>query len=342
MNFFTKEKYLKIITLCLLVLSSVIIFITLNSDESSEVIEPEDQDVIAKGRSYNFLLVGKDEAADLCDVIIIVSYDTQTQKIEALQIPRDTYASYTSASYRKLNGAVHSLGGVCQFADFIERSLGIAIDFYAAIDIDTIADTVDKLGGVEINVAQDMYYNDPYQELLIDLKAGKHILNGDQAVQFLRYRAGYLRGDLGRLDAQKIFLASLVKKILTDSDVSDLAAIALGLLNKLETNISVSDCLYFISQIGNIKSENIAFMTIPGEDIQSQSGAWYYIINRKEAYNTVKKYFSPSLKEGDFDKDRVFTSIYSQGFNRIYEAKNTYKTERYTADAICRDGINID
>ena len=310
----------------------------------NEPLQPEKENIDAavKKDSYNFLLVGKDNAADLCDVIIIVSYDTQTRKIEALQIPRDTYASYTSASYRKLNGAIHSLGGVSQLANFLSKSLGISIDYYAAADIDTIANTVDKLGGVEINIAEDMYYRDPYQDLMIDLKAGNHLLNGDQSVQFLRYRAGYLRGDIGRLDAQKIFLASLVKKVLTDSSVSDLAVVALGLIDKLETNISASDCLYFVSQIGNIKTENIAFMTMPGEDIQSQSGAWYYIINREEAYNTVKRYFSPSLERQNFDKDRVFTSVYRQGFNKIYEAKNTYKTERYTADIICRDGINID
>ena len=48
------------------------------------------------------------------------------------------------------------------------------------------------------------------------------------------------------------------------------------------------------------------------------------------------------INENDFDKDRLFTSIYRDGFNRIYEAKNTYKTKRYTANEICRDGINID
>ena len=345
LNFFAKRKYIKITALGIFALSIILALLLSAPKKSSELTDDplhSEQSVAAKNRSYNFLLVGKDDAANLCDVIIIVSYDTKTHKIEALQIPRDTYASYTSASYRKLNGAMHALGGARQLADFLEESLGIPIDYYATVDIDTISDTVDRLGGVEINIAEDMYYNDPYQDLAIDLKAGKHLLSGDQAVQFLRYRAGYLRGDIGRLDAQKIFLASLVKKILTDSSAYDLAGIALGLIDKLETNLNASDCLYFISQIGNIKAENIAFMTMPGEDIQSQSGAWYYIINREEAYNTVKKYFSPSLSECDFDKNKVFTSIYRQGFNKIYEAKGTYMTERYTADVICRDGINID
>lgn len=326
-------------------LSFFTLFFSINYQKNASATAdnfPKDTDVSIKGRTYNFLLLGEDEVANLCDVIIIVSYDTNSHKIEALQIPRDTYASYTSASYRKLNGALHSLGSMEALAEFIENSLGIPIDYYAKVNVEAIADTVDKLGGVELYIPVDMYYFDPYQDLKIDLKQGTHLLNGDSAVQFLRYRAGYVRGDIGRLDAQKIFLAALIDKILNSLSISDIIPIALGLIEKLDTNISARDCLYFISQINNIKSENIALMTIPGEDIQSQSGAWYYIINREEAYNIIKKYFSPLLNEADFDKERVFTSVYRYGFNRIYDAKNTYKTERYTADEICRDGINID
>jgi LCP family protein required for cell wall assembly len=306
--------------------------------------EPLYNDAISSqnNQTYNFLLLGRDNAADLCDVIIIVSYDTQTHNIEAMQIPRDTYASYTSASYRKLNGAVHALGSAAKFSEFIESSLGIRIDYYVSVDLETIAETVDKLGGVEVAIAQDMVYNDPYQNLSINLSKGKHLLNGKQATQFIRYRAGYVRGDIGRLDAQKIFLASFVKKILKESDAYDLASIALSLLNKLDTNVSAADCLYFISQIGNIKMENIALMTMPGEDIQGDSGAWYYIINREEAFRVIQRYFSPSLTEEEFDRERAFTSIYRQGFNAIYEARGIYKTERYTAEDICRDGINIE
>ena len=324
--------------------ASILVFSLILGSTSTGIPSESQNDRITSlsDRSYNFLLLGKDKAADLCDVIIIVSYDTKTHKIEALQIPRDTYASYTGASYRKLNGAHHSLGCIDKLVEFIERTLCIPIDYYLVTDMDTISDTVNKLGGIEVSIESDMHYSDPYQDLSIDMKAGKHTLDGEEAVKFLRYRAGYLRGDLGRLDAQKIFLASLVNKILTESSIHDIASIALGLIDTLETNISISDCMYFISEIGKIKLENIALMTMPGEDIQSQSGAWYYIINREEAYNIIKKYFSPSISEADFDKDRLFTSMYRYGFNRIYDAKNTYKTERYTADEICRDGISID
>jgi len=96
---------------------------------------------------YNFLVMGKDQTSGLFDVIIVVSYDTEKQQINALQIPRDTYASYTSSVYRKINGAVYSLGGEEAFAEFLSSTLGIKIDHYVTTDLDTIAKTIDKLGG---------------------------------------------------------------------------------------------------------------------------------------------------------------------------------------------------
>ena len=337
------QKHSSVAIAVVLIFSLILLaFLKNNTVMRTNTPSDSEQTSVPQKSSYNFLVLGRDYAADLCDVIIIVSYDTQTHKIEALQIPRDTYASYTSAAYRKLNGAPHALGSTEKFAKFLEGSLNIPIDYCISVDLSTIEKAVDMLGGVEIEIGEDMVYNDPYQELSINLPEGKHLLGGREATQFLRYRSGYVRGDIARLDAQKIFLASFIKKILTESDAYDLVETALSLLGEIETDLSTSDCLYFIAQLPNIKIENIALMTIPGEAIQSESGAWYYIINREEAYDTVKKYFSPSLTEEEFDPERAFTSIYRQGFNVIYEARGIYKTERYTADIICRDGISIE
>lgn len=296
----------------------------------------------AEDEIYNFLVIGQDDAANLCDVIVIVSYNTTNQRIEALQIPRDTYASYTSSSYRKLNGAVHSLGGVENFIKFIEDNLGIPIDYYLMTDLEAVTEAVDKIGGVEVDIPEDMVYNDPYQNLYINLKAGRHTLNGKQATSFLRYRSGYVRGDIGRLDAQKIFIASLIKKVITDLSIYDMANLAMLFLDKVETNLKYNDCLNFILQIKDIKMYNIAFSTIPGEDVQTPSGAWYYIINREQAYNIIKNYFSSELNETEFDKNKYFTSNYRDSFNEIYNARDKYEIIRYKANEICQNGINID
>ena len=159
----------------------------------------------------NLLVLGKDDSSSLCDVIILVNVNTADKKLTALQIPRDTYINLGEDSYKKINGASKSLGGDIELCEKISESMGIDIDGYVSFDGDFVREIVDVLGGVELYVPIDMDYEDPYQNLSIHLKKGKQTLNGDQAISFVRYRKGYLRADIGRIDAQKIFLSALVK-----------------------------------------------------------------------------------------------------------------------------------
>ncbi len=290
----------------------------------------------------NFLVVGKDDASGLCDVIIVVSYDTNYQKAEVLQIPRDTYASYTTAAYRKINGALYSLGGIQQFVDFTANALGIKIDHYICVDTKSVAKAIDIMGGIEIDIPMDMKYKDPYQDLFIDLKAGTHLLNGKEAVCFLRYRSGYITGDLGRIDAQKIFMSALANKLLKESSLKQMMLLAMEIIDDVNTDLNVSDCIALISSVRDLGLEDIGFTTLPGEAICSESGTWYYIANRQMAYEAVKEYIKFDATESDFDPERLLTTVYRAGFNEIYEAENKYEIEHYTARQLCDGGIKIE
>lgn len=301
---------------------------------------PTSGQISAKER-YNLLLLGNDEASGLSDMVAIVSCDTINKKMSLLQIPRDTYAEYTSAAYRKINAASDVLGGGRELSEFLSQNLGIKIDYFLTLDLDVIAKAVDIVGGVEIDVPVDMEYEDPYQNLSINIKKGKQILNGEKAKQFIRYRTGYVRGDLGRLDAQKLFVSAFIKRLSEKNDVLTLANLSGVILPEIESDLSYKECLEIIKNIGIPDMSNIRFMTLPGGDIQGSSGAWYYVMNRKAAYNVIKENFSPDLKESDFDKERKFTSYVRAGFNRIYEAKDGFEIKIYSAEEI-NGGINIE
>lgn len=302
------------------------------------------QAVISKNNekiNYNFLLLGVDKSERLSDVIMLVSLNTENGRVSIAQIPRDTYAEYTSAAYRKLNGAISSLGDGRAVADFFENIFNITIDYYITLDLDGLAEAVDLLGGIEVVVPEDMVYNDPYQNLEIKLKAGKQLLDGNKAKQFIRYRAGYVRGDLARLDAQKIFLSAFFKKLVS-CNIPELIFAAQKLLSNSESNIQVSKCLDFVSCATKIKSGSMLLFTAPGSDIKTENGSWYYILNKKETHKMFCEYFGCEAELAEFDQKRMLTGNYSKNFNLIYDAEYGYECRIYTADSINSEGIEID
>lgn len=290
---------------------------------------------------YNFLLMGVDMSERLADVMMLVSLDTKNNTLAVAQIPRDTYAEYTTAAYRKINGCVSSLGNGRAAADFLEKTLCITIDHYITVDLDGVAKTVDMLGGVEVNIPENMSYEDIYQDLKIELKAGKILLDGESAKQFIRYRSGYVRGDIARLDAQKLFLAALGQKMMSRGTV-DLVRPVVTLISESESDLTVSDCMFFVSSVMSIDSSRIFFLTLPGSDVRTDNGTWYYIINKRQTYNAMKSYFFSDAEYANFDKDRAFTGTYSKEFNSIYDAESGYEAEIYTADKVNREGIEIE
>ena len=149
------------------------------------------------------------------DVIFVVSFNSDTKKINLLSIPRDTKVKMTDEMIESLEernrgdfipyrdgqqgvckiNEVHAYAGEGYRNEFsmmmIEDLLGIKLDYYVKFTTETFKEVVDAIGGVDFEVADDMYYNDPEQGLYINLKAGYQHLDGDKAEQLVRFRAGY-------------------------------------------------------------------------------------------------------------------------------------------------------
>ena len=78
------------------------------------------------------------------------------------------------------------------------------------VNLEAFRETVDLVGGVEFDVPQDMYYQDPTQNLHIDLKAGKQLLDGEKAMELVRFRKGYASQDIQRTKVQQEFLNDMI------------------------------------------------------------------------------------------------------------------------------------
>ncbi len=295
-------------------------------------------DVLADVKEYRVLVLGKDDAASLTDVMMLASFDLENETLSVMQIPRDTYLAYTTADYKKINGALASLGSEKALCNFLENVLGVSIDGYVSFDLDFVEDAVDMLGGVEVDVPFDMDYDDPYQDLSIHLKKGTQTLSGKEATHFVRYRASYLRGDLGRMDAQKLFAASFFKAFAEKGDKSNLPRAAVLAAKYLRTGMRVDTMVALAGALRRVSPDKVTVLTLPGEEVQSAySGAWYYVASGGSTEAVLRDYFGA---EGAFDPQKKFTDMRRVSFKEIYE--RNISPEIYTVSELLGGKLKIE
>ena len=290
----------------------------------------------AEDDSRNILVLGMDRQAGLCDVMMLVNVNFTSNKATVAQIPRDTYAEYTDGSYKKLNGAYNTLGGADKVAEFLGNAMGIEIDHYVCVGLDTLGAAVDAVGGVDVKLPCDMFYRDPAQGLYIDLDAGLQHLDGALAEQFVRFRSAYVEGDLGRIDAQKLFLAAFFEKVA--EELSPALAVKLAsAADSVETDLSISDMLSMGVRSIGFGAEGISLVTLPGEEaVATESGAWYYVLSKRANAEIMAEYFGA---DGDFDGEGVFLNPDYKSFGDIYRGYSAY--ELTDIGEVAEKGINI-
>jgi cell envelope-related function transcriptional attenuator common domain len=302
---------------------------------------------------YNFLLIGRDKAGMNTDVMILASFDCTTGKISMCQMPRDTYAEY-NGTYGKLNAAFASFysqakhdgsadptkAGLEGLTNLFQTSLNIRIDYYMMIYLDGFKAVVNRIGGVDMYVPYDMDYEDPYQDLYIHIKQGQQTLMGDDAEGFVRFRSGYIQADIGRADAQKMFISAFIAKVKASVSVPMIAGIAADVLPNLITDMPLNDCIYFAKAALSADLSNITMMTMPGT---SYKNGRFYIMERKSMYNIVNTYlnvYTENIPESYFDVDRIFTDDSGSEIDALYTSGDG-EVVAYSAEDVTENGIDI-
>ncbi len=315
--------------------------------DKNNVIVPGKNEYVRREGVYNFLLVGYDKLAHLTDVIMLAQYDVNKGSVNIVQFPRDTYARYNEkkSAYHKMNGALsYYKWDLEKLTAFLETNLCIDIDYYASIDLKAFVNIVDAIGGVELNVPADMFYEDPAQNLYINLKKGYQTLDGKKAEQFVRFRSGYVQADIGRTNAQKIFMTAFIKKFQESVTVSTVAKVCGQMIKYAETNIGIDEFIYFAKAAMSIDLNSIQMMTLPGSDIRENitSGTWYYVLSRSTMHEVVNKYlnvYTIDIPEQIFDQNRMFTNPDADYMVSIYNS--TGNVTVYNGDIIDSEGIVI-
>lgn len=314
----------------------------------------ETENIVRNKNSYNVLVVGKDRVGSNTDVIMIVNFDSATQEINVLQIPRDTYVedpinvgqskrinaiyAFAYMKYsRSMSKSDASHESIKYLEGALENTFGITIDNYFMIDLNGFVKIIDSIGGVEVDVPFDMYYNDEAQNLHIDLKKGRQVLDGDKSEQFVRFRNTYVLGDLGRVSAQKIYLSALVEKLLSPDwySLDKLTSVASNLVKYSTTGMTLTDIVGYLKKIdfGKLSADSITFYTAPGESFFTSGGASMYTLYMEENLEIINNAFN--LYNVEVTEDYVTLS------EQMRTGYNVADTNGLTAGEIGKDQPHI-
>ncbi len=234
--------------------------------EGTETVKVEDQ-----ADSMNILILGVDSGMGRAwgrnsarsDINIIVHINLETYESTIVTIPRDMWVSIPGHSDGKINGA-HAMGGPELAVQTFEDFTGLDIDNYIISDFDGFRPLIDFLGGVTIEVEENLAdgFSGSY------LTKGIHHLNGEQALALCRNRHrsgdGSTQGGAWarEKEAAKVIKALYEQKI-TLEKIMNLPAFANYLLNYTWSDIGFKDILRLLPVMGKIKPNNIEIRGVP-------------------------------------------------------------------------------
>lgn len=294
---------------------------------------------------YTFLIAGIDAVSNNTDVLILASLDTKNGKIELVQIPRDTYINKTVGGYASLtrinavyaaeynrqvrNGNSRASAQTLAMKDLAKRlseSLCINIDEYVLIDTKGFRDVIDAVGGIDYDVPQDMFYEDPEQGLYINLSKGYQHLNGSQCEQLIRYRSGYAKGDIGRVELRGDFMTEVFRQIKNKIGIDAMLKLIRDgdVLQKIRTSMSLMDIFAYVRMVYRLGDDAIGVRTLSGSVVRNpETGAWiYYCLNKKGALRDINEclnIYKTDIDMSIFDQKEFFSGTKGASDHYIYE-----------------------
>ena len=241
------------------------------------------------------LLIGTDQGGARTDTLMLLTADRPGRRLSLVSIPRDTLVNGTY-SVPKINSVYGANNGGAEGIEMlltrVEQCVGFRPDGYILIRLDAFVDVVDALGGIRFDVPVDMFYNDPSQDLYIDLAQGLQTLSGQEAMGLVRFRSGYADADLGRVQVQRQFLSALIDQAVSLKGVVKSPLLLRIFLNSTETDLTAGNFLWLAETALLADRSNIQTATLPGSPRVIGDGA-YYVLDPASVAQTVSTYCTP-------------------------------------------------
>ncbi len=247
---------------------------------------------------FNFLMIGTDNSGR-ADTIIVFNFDGKM--LTGMNVPRNINIIGDEENNFQNKTISHLLAekdGDKKVTEAIKSVLGIPINYYARVNIKAVENIVDSIGGFETIVPYNMVYDDPAQNLHINLSEGKQILNGEQVGHLLRFRDRQHPDGEG---VRKITWFTVIKEFLiqavAEEKIQDISKLYTLLSDNVTTNYSLDDLLHDWESFKEIDRNNIIIRNLPGRNVVLDNGYFSYHINYVDAEPLLRIFNSNSNAE---------------------------------------------
>ncbi len=233
---------------------------------------------VQAGERINILLMALDDEELRSDVMMLASIDMEQKRVGVIQIPRDTRALLAGKNkIEKINHAYAYGVGDKEFPanlralKTVENLLDVRIHYTVVVSMDAFRAAIDEIGGVTVDIPIKMEYDDPYQDLHIHFEPGRQDLNGQQALEYVRWRhnndgTGYPDQDLGRIRAQQAFIRTVMEQVMRPGNLVTLPSTITRVARYVESTMEPARMGALALMAPSLDRSSIEFATLPGVD----------------------------------------------------------------------------
>ncbi|MGL5244058.1 MAG: LCP family protein, partial [Sarcina sp.] len=274
--------------------------------EVVKIVKDVKNDVIKVEKPITVLVLGLDfgdleqiENNDVkrTDTILLAHFNPVKNDCQIVSIPRDTQIMHEGKKW-KINSA-YPLGGEKLLKNLIKDMLGVNVDYVVKVDYNGFRQVIDAIGGIEMYIEQDMFYDDWEQNLHINFKEGETVnLDGQKAEEFFRWRqnndgTGLPNGDLDRIKNQQKLMGKLMDKLMSPSTIWKIDSLARAVEENVETDITLEAIVSYGLEFLNLEKSDVEMVTLAGESVYNNN-LWYFMYDKEKNKELIEK-----LKDND-------------------------------------------
>ncbi len=237
------------------------------------------------------------------DMIAVLSINFGTGEVAVVRITRDAYVPIygMGGMHDKINhsyffGYKYGAGedshqaGIRYTINTISQTLGdIPIHYYISVDMYSVIELVDALGGVYYEVEETIY--DKHWEIgRVLVPEGPQIMDGKTYLRYLQYRDEATDQDYGRIERQISLLTQTFVYLREEGKLTDIPATYRIYKDYVETDLSYTQIAALAYSARDLRVEDLEFYVLPGRG-QTKDGIWYQILTQDDRLEIIKEVY---------------------------------------------------